>query len=494
MLKMTPRLKKIVIRIAVIIVITLTIITRLFAYFVLGEPFFGERLNSLFFKAELPVFLQSSELEILRKTIHPIGGIGINQGTNDYSFLDRDYIVDAEIIGLGEATHGTKEFFELKSKIFQYLVNHQGVKLFGIEANFAACYDINKYILTGEGNPKDALSKNGYWVWQTQEILDLIKWMKAYNIGKSREQKIQFYGYDMQDATSAIVWLTNYLTENISDFDTTLLPDKFDENTNQLRELSSREIESLQISNLERVKILNNYLVANESRLLKIDTLDYRFARQAVETTRQKLFFFMEKDFSKAYSFRDSSMTQNIKWIVENNNHQKIMLWAHNGHIGKGTFSDDYTTGNWMGTHLDRLYGKKYYSIGFSFSEGGFVSQSPPTTNLFYLLMSFVKSMFKDEPWLVSVNYVEPHPKSYLTKAFSQLEESCFFLDFKDLSDKKSLINFVNQEYEHFEAGAIYINEKSALWTTNLYELFDGIIFVNKTLPAENFKIGQYGN
>jgi erythromycin esterase-like protein len=184
-------------------------------------------------------------------------------------------------------------------------------------------------------------------------------------------------------------------------------------------------------------------------------------------------------------------MTQNIKWIRESNNNGKIMLWAHNGHIGKGTFSDDYKSGNWMGTHLNNLYGKKYYNIGFSFSEGGFVSQSPSSTNVFYLMYSFTKSIFKDEPWLVSNNYVKPHSKSYLTNAFSQLKTPIFYIDFEDISNNKNLKDFVNKDYEHYEAGAVYINEKSALWSTNLYEYFDAIIYVDKTKPAENFNLGK---
>jgi erythromycin esterase len=197
------------------------------------------------------------------------------------------------------------------------------------------------------------------------------------------------------------------------------------------------------------------------------------------------------QDFNTAYSYRDSSMAQNIKWIRESNNNGKIMLWAHNGHIGKGTLSDDYKSGNWMGVHLNNLYGKQYYNIGFSFSEGGFVSQSPSSTNVFYLMYSFTKSIFKDEPWLVNACYVKPHPKSHLTNALSQLNTPIFYLDFKDIADQKSLIDFIDKEYEHYEAGAVFINEKSALWSTNIYEYFDAIIYVDKTKPAENFNLGK---
>ncbi len=78
-----------------------------------------------------------------------------------------------------------------------------------------------------------------------------------------------------------------------------------------------------------------------------------------------------------------------------------------------------------------------------------------------------------------------------MTNAFSQLSTPIFYLDFKDISNEETLKDFVNQEYEHYEAGAVYINEKSALWSTNLYEYFDAIIYVDKTKPAENFNVGK---
>lgn len=474
----------------IVILLLVTLSTRFFASSVLGEPFFGETLTNLFSTKEKPVLLSQKDLGILKSVIHPITIENAKNDSLQFDFLN-EKLKHVEVIGLGEATHGTKEFFELKNKMFKYLVEKQDVKLFGIEANFAACYDINKYVLTGEGNAKEALSKNGYWVWQSQEVLDLIEWMKNFNKGKTSNQKIQFYGYDMQDATSCVVWLDNYLSNNCPGFNKNLLPEKIEENKTSLKELDDKGLDEMQKRNLNKLKKLEDYVLSKRIELFKKDSTDYKFAKQTIAVLRQKLNYFREQDFNTAYSYRDSSMTQNIKWIRENNNNGKIMLWAHNGHIGKGSFSDDFKSGNWMGTYLNNLYGKKHYNIGFSFSEGGFVSQSPSSTNVFYLMYSFTKSIFKDEPWLVSNNYVKPHSKSYLTNAFSQLKTPIFYIDFEDISNKKNLKDFINKDYEHYEAGAVYINEKSALWSTNLYEYFDAIIYVDKTKPAENYNLGK---
>jgi len=476
--------------VSILVVIILIIITRTFASSVLGHPFFGDTITNLFTKKEKLKQLSEGDLRLLKSHIYPIAKDDLKNDNSEFVFLN-EKLKNAEVIGLGEATHGTKEFFELKSRVFKYLVQNQNIKLFGIEANFAACYDINKYVLTGEGDAKEALSRNGYWVWQSQEVLDLIEWMKNYNKGKSADQMIQFYGYDMQDATSCVIWLDKYLSKYIPNFDKSLLPEKIEENKIAIRKLDDKGLDEMQKINLNKLNKLEEFVLSKETELFKQDSTDYKFAKQTIAVLRQKLNYFREQDFNTAYSYRDSSMTQNIKWIRESNNNGKIMLWAHNGHIGKGTFSEDFKSGNWMGTHLNKLYGQKYYNIGFSFSEGGFVAQSPPSTNLFYLMYSFTKSIFKDEPWALSNNYVKPHKKSYLTNAFSQLETPIFYIDFKDIAPYKSLKDFINKEYEHYEAGAVYINEKSALWSTNLYEYFDALIYVDKTKPAQNFNIGK---
>jgi erythromycin esterase-like protein len=194
---MTPKFKRRLKRTSIVVVILFVLITRFFASSALGEPFVGDTLTNLFSAREKPVILSPGDLVTLKSYTHPLTIENAQNDSLQFDFLN-EKLKNIEVIGLGEATHGTKEFFELKNNMFKYLVEKQDVKLFGIEANFAACYDINKYVLTGEGNAKEALFKNGYWVWQSQEILDLIEWMKTYNTTKSNNEKVQFYGYDMQ--------------------------------------------------------------------------------------------------------------------------------------------------------------------------------------------------------------------------------------------------------------------------------------------------------
>src|ERR1043165_6515328 len=88
-------------------------------------------------------------------------------------------IGDARIVSLGEATHGTREFFQLKHRLIEFCVSELGFNLIAMETEFGSALAVNDYVLEGKGNAADALCGMGYWCWDTQEVLALIEWIRA---------------------------------------------------------------------------------------------------------------------------------------------------------------------------------------------------------------------------------------------------------------------------------------------------------------------------
>jgi erythromycin esterase len=76
-----------------------------------------------------------------------------------------DALANARVVGLGEATHGTREFFQLKHRLVRYLVMEHGYRLFGLEANFSETLALDRYVVHGEGSPRDALRGIYFWTW-----------------------------------------------------------------------------------------------------------------------------------------------------------------------------------------------------------------------------------------------------------------------------------------------------------------------------------------
>lgn len=114
---------------------------------------------------------------------------------------------DKEIIGVGEATHGTKEFFEMKHRLFKFLVEEMDFKVFAMEESMSNMELINEYILGKDYK----LMSNLLAPWQTKEMMDLINWAKEYNNKVSKENKIRFYGFDSQENNDGLeTILKNY--------------------------------------------------------------------------------------------------------------------------------------------------------------------------------------------------------------------------------------------------------------------------------------------
>ena len=133
----------------------------------------------------------------------------------EHGFADlqplKGIVGDAHLVALGEATHGTREFFQLKHRLLEFLASEMGFTIFGIEATMPEAFDLNEYVLTGVGDPAQALTGLYFWTWNTEEVLDLIRWMRRYNEDASHSKKLKFYGFDMQFSPRAAKVVLQYL-------------------------------------------------------------------------------------------------------------------------------------------------------------------------------------------------------------------------------------------------------------------------------------------
>src|SRR5262245_49189470 len=118
-------------------------------------------------------------------------------GVKDLEQL-RPLIGDARVVSLGEATHGTREFFQLKHRVMEYCISQLGFTVIAFEAYFGATLAVNDYVLRGNGNARDAASSMGMGFWDTEEVAALIEWVRGWNL--THERKVKFYGFDMQSA------------------------------------------------------------------------------------------------------------------------------------------------------------------------------------------------------------------------------------------------------------------------------------------------------
>jgi erythromycin esterase len=152
-------------------------------------------------------------LDWTRASAIPLDTVEAGHGFADLQRLGA-LIGNARIVSLGEATHGTREFFQLKHRLLEYLVAELEFTMFGIEANYPECLRVNDYVLNGTGDPAAALAGTHFWTWDTEEVLALIEWIRSWN--RSHARNIKFYGFDMQFPAEAALGVLDYLAKGFA--------------------------------------------------------------------------------------------------------------------------------------------------------------------------------------------------------------------------------------------------------------------------------------
>ena len=299
----------------------------------------------------------------------------------DFSDLQpfKEMIGDARVVGLGEATHGTKEFFEMKHRMLRFLVEEMGFTDFAIEATMPEAFAIDHYVKTGEGDPTVLLSNLYFWTWNTQEVLDMILWMRSYNAGQSSENQIGFYGFDMQFPEQAMDFVEDYVEQHQPE-DTTFVTDnvqcyrRFQNDFDGYSTLLSSEARNDCRSNLETVF---NYIEENGSQFVQLSSqreyeLALQHARLILQSEEAAAVFNLAAGTIYG-QIRDKAMADNTEWLLDFlGPKSKLVLWAHNYHISDDDDRFSNTEGITQGFHLAQSLQGDYYKIGFSFYQGRF--------------------------------------------------------------------------------------------------------------------------
>ncbi|MEZ4962130.1 MAG: erythromycin esterase family protein [Saprospiraceae bacterium] len=315
------------------------------------------------------------------KTCKP-SPIGEKADFSDLEFF-RQAVGEAKVIALGEATHGTSEFFQLKHRLLQYAVEVLNVRVFAIEANQLEVEKINRYVCGGEGTAEQVI-KVMFRVWNTEEMLTLIEWLRAYNLQNPR-QMVEFVGFDLQDPSLPMDSLSHF----IGDVEPALqaLVDSLQRNYReawraQYYPQAADSIRLIWKENAEQILALvsskkqtwqEKAKTAASKKRLEWALQNARVVVQAADIA-----------YSQIVSARDTFMAENIRWIQSQRPLEtRIIVWAHDSHIARSDSPDfryNYHQGESMGKYLSRMYGSDYRAFGL-FTYGGQYSATVSFTN-----------------------------------------------------------------------------------------------------------------
>ena len=128
-------------------------------------------------------------VEWIRRSAIALATPEAGHGFDDMQPLKK-VIGDARIVSLGEATHGSREIFQLKHRMLEFLATEMGFTIFSIEANMPEAYRLNDYVLNGTGDPAQLLRGMYFWTWDTEEVLEMIQWMREFNKSGTRARRV----------------------------------------------------------------------------------------------------------------------------------------------------------------------------------------------------------------------------------------------------------------------------------------------------------------
>lgn len=287
-----------------------------------------------------------------------------------------------ELVLLGEASHGTHEYYFWRDKISRRLITEHHFSFIAVEGDFASLYHLNRYVknLDGAGSSaKEVLLKldRCTWMWANEEVVVLAEWLRKHNDSLSQDKKVGFYGMDVYDEWNSkkvvleLLESTNrtaytYVKEQYRCFD----PHKGD---------SWRYAHAVKAGKKDCASAtLNvvNFVKNNRNNFPELNDDDYFYLLQNTIVVHHAEEFYRESVLSKS-SVSWNSRVNHMHGTVQNllelyGDNSKGIVWAHNTHIGDAEYTNMRNSGNENIGQLTRneLGENNVFLVGFTTYEG----------------------------------------------------------------------------------------------------------------------------
>jgi erythromycin esterase-like protein len=307
-------------------------------------------------------------------------------------------IGDARVVLLGESTHGTREFYEMRARITRELIEKKGFTIIAAEADWPDASSIDHYVrysgrTSGRTSGRDSDHRLMYrdkpftgfpeWMWANHSVLAFTHWLKDYNQRiNSVEHAVGFYGIDFYNMFGSIRVVLDYLRDidpksaEIADWHYSCLLPWVDDPSSYSR-----------VSRSPRYRICDQDVASVLHRLLKDEqrysTLDKQRYFSVVQnawliTKGERYFRTMHDDNTASKNQRDNSMFETLQAILNYRGPtSKAVVWAHNSHIGDSSATEFSGRGEInLGERVRDAFADKAYLIGFGTDHGNVTAAS----------------------------------------------------------------------------------------------------------------------
>ncbi|MGP0095142.1 MAG: protein-L-isoaspartate(D-aspartate) O-methyltransferase [Xanthobacteraceae bacterium] len=287
-------------------------------------------------------------------------------------------IGDAKIVLLGEATHGTSEFYRMRERISQELITRKGYRFVAIEGDWPDVARLDHYVRHFEYPPSEwtAFARFPTWMWRNNEVRSFVDWLHAHNAGQKLENRVAIYGLDLYSLFTSIRSVLTYLDDVDPDSARIarqrygcLTPWQADPATYGHAALTGayRTCEKEVVRMLEDILHKQSDYAAHDGERF-IDAVQ----NARLVTDAERYYRIMYYGSRESWNLRDNHMFQTLKTLLTFHGPEaKAIVWAHNSHIGDAAATEMSARGEYNIGHLCREeFGNSAYSIGFGTHSG----------------------------------------------------------------------------------------------------------------------------
>ena len=321
-------------------------------------------------------------IAIIRENAYKIQG-----KPDDYDPLF-ELIGSAKIVLLGEATHGTHEFYYERAAITKRLIAEYGFNAVAIEGDWPDAYRVNQYVKGDIENISADQALDGFkrfpaWMWCNQVVLWFVEWLHDFNRPRSADAQAGFYGLDLYSLHASMDAVIKYL--NKTDPEAALRArrryacfDHFGINPQHYAYATAfsgaESCEQDVILQLHELRECEADYLQRNSRLAADE---YFFAEQNAKLVKnvERYYRLMFNRDVSSWNLRDRHMVDTLealdKHLTKLNGTAKIVVWAHNSHVGDARATEMGTRGEFnIGQLVRNSYGKQAVNVGFTTYSG----------------------------------------------------------------------------------------------------------------------------
>jgi erythromycin esterase-like protein len=323
----------------------------------------------------------SRVIDGVRRAAHPLTG-----GARDYDPL-LALVGDARFVLLGEASHGTHEFYRMRAEITLRLVREKGFNVVALEADWPDAYRVNRYVRgdSDDGGPREALGgfrRFPTWMWRNADVLDFIGWLRAHNDGREGAQA-GVYGLDLYSLHGSMDEVLRYLDKVDPEAARRARRryacfEHFGQDTQAYGYIASSGLhESCEDAVVKQLIELRRRAADYARRDGGVAADEYFYAEQNARLVKnaEQYYRCMFRGRVSSWNLRDRHMAETLDALVAHLDQQgrpsKAVVWAHNSHLGDARATDMGKAGELnLGQLVRERYGEEAVLVGFSTYDG----------------------------------------------------------------------------------------------------------------------------